>query len=478
MEIFASGRSVVKRIVLALFLCLSLLCGCGHGSGDAPDAGKEISDGIIPEIADSTKEEKDGTEEAPASDPTEKKAGVHPEDYYIKWAVPQGCIVSELTLDEINYKLEQADAGYGLKIVEIDESDYQANLDKSGADIAFVGFDIENANVAVTGLEAGKYACLDEFLQESKLYEAIPELLWDTVRYQGNIYYVPNEALQNYGICVIFDTDKIPLEKAEAFDGDIFSLEEYLPEGECLYYWWDAFRFAETFGYVYDKGLLFSYDGGVINPFEDERCVRWLRTINQWCADGKATSDPRKGEQCAIQLTNDVDDTGENTYKYAWKGSACPRLTLTVGIRADSQKQEEAFRFLELLHTEPSYANLLVFGKEILDSGEARQANWARQLIFGVDTFDSELLSGASGLRHYASPEEKKQYYEEHVIASPSLYMDLPEECREVMAIENKYFVETDITKANDFENQLLKFQEELGPVVKKTLEKIAELNQ
>ena len=46
------------------------------------------------------------------------------------------------------------------------------------------------------------------------------------------------------------------------------------------------------------------------------------------------------------------------------------------------------------------------------------------------------------------------------------------------MAIENKYFAETDITKANDFENQLLKFQEELGPVMKKTLEKIAELNQ
>lgn len=485
MEIFTSRRTVaVKSILFTLFFCLCF-CSCGHGDRETADTEKETSDGMISEITDSDRGEKEeennkdeengknGTEGTLSAGLTEKKPGEHPEEYYVKWAVPKGCIVSALTLNEINYKLEQAGAGYGLKILEIDEDDYQANLDRSDADIAFIGF--EDANVAAMALETGKYACLDEFLRDSKLYEAIPELLWDSVKYQGSIYYVPNEALRNDGICVIFDTDKIPLEKAETFDGNIFTLEEYLPEGECLYYDLDAFRFAESFGYVYDKGLLFSYDGTVTDPIGEKRCVQWLRTINQWCAVGKATSDPSASEQCAIRLISDLDEAGENTYKYAWKGSVCPRLNLSVGIRATSPKQEEAFHFLELVHTDPSYGNLLIFGKEKLDSEEVPTANWARQLIFGLDT---GLLSGASGFRHFASLEEKKQYYEEHIIASPSLYMNLPEECQELLTIENKYFIQTDITKTEDFEAQLLKFQEELRPVIEKVLKKIAELNQ
>lgn len=465
MEIFASRRKVaVKSILSVLFLCL-FLCGCGHEDGNAMDPGKEIFSVIESEAADNTKDIKE--------EENEKKAGEHPEDYYVKWAVPKGCVVSDLTLDEINYKLEQAGAGYGLKILEIDESDYQDNLDKSDADIAFIGFD--DANAAAAALEAGKYACMDEFLRDSKLYEAIPEVLWDTVKYQGAIYYVPNEAMQNAGICVVFDTEKIPLEKAEAFDGNIFALGEYLPEGERLYYGLDAFYFAESFGYVYDKGLLFSVDGSVTDPFEDERCVQWLRTLNQWYMDGKTTSASREKEQCAIQLTFDFDEAGENTFKYAWKGSACPRLNLSVGIRAASQKQEEAFRFLELVHTDSSYGNLLIFGKEALDSGDVPSANWMRQLIFGLDT---GLLKGPSDFRHFASPEEKKQYFEEHIIASPSLYMVLPEECQELSDIEKKYLAHKDITEAEDFEDQLLRFQEELGPVMEKVLVKIEELNQ
>lgn len=493
MEIFTSSRNIaVKSALSALLLCLSL-CGCGQGDGRAPQDGKETSGGMESEALDNAKdamaegaENADNAQDAGTEDTgekeqdgdvpsgmTERKAGVHPADYYVKWAVPKGCVVSDLTLDEINYKLEQAGAGFGLKIVEVDESDYQANLDKSGADIAFIGFD--DANVAAAALEAGKYVCLDEFLQGSKLYEAIPEMLWDTVKYQGSIYYVPNEALRNDGVCVIFDTDKIPLEKAEAFDGDIFTLGEYLPDGERLYYDLSGFYFAESFGYVYDKGLLFSEDGSVIGPFEDERCVQWLRTINQWFADSTATGDRNSMDQCAIRLLHALDEAGENTYQYAWKGSACPRLNLSVGIRATSPRKEEAFRFLELVHTDPSYGNLLIFGKERLDSGEALTANWARQLIFGLDT---GLLGGSGGFRYFATPEEKKQYYEEHVTASPSLYMNLPEECQELQNIENQYFNQTNITKAEDFEDQLLLFQEELRPVMEKVLEKIAELNQ
>lgn len=490
MEVLTARRIVaVRGILFALFFSLSL-CGCGGGGGNAAGAGKDAGNVGNTNDADSVGDTKDaetedtkdaetgdnGSEENAVSDLTERKPGRHPEEYYVKWAVPKGArgpVVSDRTLDEINYMLEQAGAGYGLKILEIDESDYQANLDQSGADIAFIGYDFEGTNAAATALKEGKYACLDEFLQDSRLYEAIPEILWDTVRYQGSIYYVPNETLQNPEICVIFDTDKIPVEKAEAFDGDIFTLEEYLPEGECLYCDLSDFSIAETFGYVYDQGLLLSEDGSAVDPFEEERCVRWLRTLSQWYADGRATDDSSLAGQCAILLTRDYGVSGEHTYKYAWKGSACPRLGMSVGIRSDSPKKEEAFRFLELVHTDPAYGNLLVFGKEALDAGGVPPIDGGRWLIFGLDT---GLLIGLP--RHFESIEEKKQYYEEHVTASPSLYMDFPEECLELKAIEKKYFVQTNITRSENFEEQLLQFQEELRPVMKRALRKIAELNQ
>lgn len=461
-------------ILFALSFSFSL-CGCGDGDGNASEAGKGASGLMGSENAGNA--EGDTKEADVPSSQTERKPGEHPAEYYVTWAVPKGCTVSDQTLDEINYMLEQAEAGYGLKILEIDEGDYQANLDKSAADIAFIGFDYEGANTAVTALEEGKYACLDEWLQGSRLYDAMPEILWDTVKFQGSIYYVPNEALRNDGICVIFDTDKIPVEKAEAFDGDIFTLAEYLPEGERLYYDLGSFYFAEAFGYVYDQGLLLSDDGSAMDPFEEERCVRWLRTVNQWFADGRAVSNSSfiKKEACAIQFVTDYDEAGENTYKYAWKGSAFPRLRLSTGIRAASHKKEEAFRFLELVHTDPAYGNLLIFGKETLDAGDVPAANWVKQCIFGLDT---GLLSGAEGFRHFASIEEKKRYYEERVTASPSLYMDFPEECTELEAIEAKYFEQMNITHSENFEEQLLMFQEELRPVMERALEKIAELNQ
>ena len=84
----------------------------------------------------------------------------------------------------------------------------------------------------------------------------------------------------------------------------------------------------------------------------------------------------------------------------------------------------------------------------------------------------------AGGFRSYASPEEKKKYYDENVIASPSLYMDFPKECQEVKNILYKYFVQPDIMDAPDFEGQLQKFQEEFQPVAEKVIEKIKELNQ
>lgn len=463
------------RIYLIVLSILSglWLAGCSRGNSlpkdtPAPTDSGEVSSEKDPKASpkaeqDHLPQQEELSEELPES------LTRYPADYYIKWAVPQGYGPSAATLDAINRKLEEDGAGYGLNIVEVGGDQ---PLRKADADIAFTGFDYTEANTELRALEDGDFECLDAYLPGSVLYDAMPEILWDSVKYQGSIYYVPNEALQNTGICVLFNTDIIPLEEAMAFDGDIFSLDKYLSQGQSIYYCLDGFRYAEALGYIYDLGLLFSRDGEALNPLEEEVCVQWLRQLNLWYLNGKVMTDEDRRGECALQLIIDYDNEGDNYYKYSWKGSVCRRLNLSVGIRSTSKKKETAFRFLELIHTDPSYANLLVFGKEGMDSPRELRPNWINQLIYGLDT---GLACADSNIRHFNTIEEKKQYYREQVIPSPSLHLEMPKECSELNSIILSYMTKTSFLQTRAFEKELARFREELKSPMDIVLNKIRE---
>ena len=116
-------------------------------------------------------------------------------------------------------------------------------------------------------------------LAESKYYDLVPEILWETVKYQGKTYFFPNEIAQDEGLKLYLRKTAFTQEEAAAFDGNLFSLEAWLADGKCLLDCSGGYVIAETFGYSYYNGVLLTEDGSALNPLEEENCVRWLRLL-------------------------------------------------------------------------------------------------------------------------------------------------------------------------------------------------------
>ncbi len=390
---------------------------------------------------------------------------------YVTWAVPKGIQISKETENEINRMLQANGEDFYFKLVEID-GDYVKGLDSSNVDIAFIGFNYLDAMLPTREIENGKYLCLDELLKGSNLYDCIPEVLWKAVEYKQSIYYIPNEVLQNVGNCILFDETRNNLKNTETFEGDIFDLESYTSNGSLIFYGLDGFRFAECFGYIYDNGLLARQDGSLVYPFEDESCMKWLQTLRSWYQKEILVVDVNKKNDCGIQMVSDYGDEKEGQRKYAWKGSVCQRKNLSIGIRSNSTNVERAFRFLELIHMNSDYGNLLVFEKENLSEGNMNYANWTRQLVFGLDT---GLQKGSEGLRHFESADEKRDYYTKETVNSPFLGTELPSECVDLVNLIDQYLSVEMIFREENFEDRLEQFQEEYTVLWKIITEKMME---
>ena len=113
---------------------------------------------------------------------------------------------------------------------------------------------------------------------------------------------------------------------------------------------------------------------------------------------------------------------------------------------------------MELLHTDSSYAELLLYGKEWLDGKGESRASYASQLIFGLDT---GLVPNPRdyGLRHFMTAEEKIRYYEENILPSPALELAHPEACYAMISAEEYY---ARLTFTNDFEELLAEARRKL----------------
>lgn len=407
----------------------------------------------------------------------------------LKWVYPQwGNNVSRKTETEINRKLKEDGYNFGVKFVAlpsmstnslVEHEKYQELLYESGADIAFTGFESLGDHYGETAVKEGKFVPLNSYLEKSSLWDEIPQVLWDAVSYQGFVYFIPNEAMLNGGQKIFFRKDSFSEEEAEQFSGDLLSLERFFEEGKTLLWQGGDFYFAETFGYSCYGGLLFSEDGKAVNPLEEERCVEWLRMINQWFLKGQVRKEFHHEIDMVLGLGSETIrnwwPTGyreEDTYSYEWKGYATPRWIDQTGILASSANRDQAFRLLEVFHTDPSYANLLIHGKEYLDGTGESKGYWINRLIFGLDVgvHRTGMSEGISWPKGYSSQEERKQYFEEHILPSPALYLDLPEECDEIQAIEAKY---AGLAFSWKFEEKLEKYRKELKGPMEAALKKI-----
>ena len=404
------------------------------------------------------------------------------QDVIITWAYQSigGEDVSYATVQEINRKLKEDGYHFSVRFRQIrlpegnymDGKTYQEYLFQSGADIAFSGFHEKGDHSVQDAIRAGKYEPLDKYLAETSYYAWLPEDLWKSTTYQGQIYFFPNELAQDGGPALYLRKSSFTQEEAESFDGDLFSLEKYFEEGKVFLDASADYDFAETFGYSDYQGVLFTSDGNALNPLEEERCVRWLRLLNEY----KAQITQKAGYNWDFSLSLSFPGTGigegnrpEDFYVYQWKGYVIPRLNCQTGILASSKYKREAFQFLRLIRSDASYGKLLLYGKEYLDgTGESRYS-FANQLIFGLDT---GLTSGqqGDGLRHFSSANEKKAYYKEWILASPVLSLQNPEVCDE-MNVANDY--REQLVYAKDFDETLKEAKSKTRDPMQKILKEL-----
>lgn len=400
----------------------------------------------------------------------------------ITWAYQGigGDDVSYATVRELNRKLQEDGYHFSVRFKQIrtpdenfmDGETYQEYLFQSDADIAFTGFHSAGDHSVLDAVRAGKYEPLDKYLAETTYYAWLPEDLWKSTTYQGQIYFFPNEIAQDGGPALYLRKSSFTQEEAESFDGDLFSLEKYFAEGKVFLDASADYDFAETFGYSDYQGVLFTSDGKAINPLEEERCVRWLRLLNEY----KAQVTKKVAHNWDFSLSLSFPGTGigegnrpEDFYVYQWKGYVIPRLNCQTGILASSKNKREAFQFLRLIRSDASYAKLLLYGKDYLDgTGESRYS-FANQLIFGLDT---GLTSGqqGDGLRHFSSANEKKAYYREWILASPVLSLQNPEVCDE-MNVANDY--REQLVYAKDFDEMLKEAKSKTRDPMQKILKEL-----
>ena len=304
-------------------------------------------------------------------------------------------------------------------------------------------------------------------MEKSHLKALIPQKLLDASSYKGKMYLLPSEYVQD-------GADQILLYKGDdsanslTFDGidsDVFMLEELVSDNNKLFYGFTDFEFVRCFGYCYDSGngIVVSDEGIIINPFEDEKCIRWMRMINALYKEGTAP-DPRDGNpivtkaKCSLQLTTSSDITKEKGQVVkTWKRELCNRYGWSTAIRKDSDHKENAFKFLELIRIDHDYGNLLIYGKLNEDDGPIDD-NYMNKVVFGLD---DGLMQLDDGMRHFASSQERLEYYEENVPMSPTVYMDIPVESSDLSGIVKKYLTNDIILFHDEFESEFEIFKSE-----------------
>jgi hypothetical protein len=184
--------------------------------------------------------------------------------------------------------------------------------------------------------------------------------------------------------------------------------------------------------------VLVSEDGDVLNFFDSEECVDWLRTINELYVNNQVTDDTAK--DWTICITKDVGALdSENTYVYAKKAIIGTRYSASTGILSASDKKDDAFKLLELLHTDSDYANCLIYGTEFLEkdgyavntAGEVIDS-YLYKLILGLN---ESLLWTTDNLLKFESYEDKIDYYDKSVVESPAMDVQLKNDTSELFEI-------------------------------------------
>lgn len=330
----------------------------------------------------------------------------------IIWLVPGLQEEPDVISKRINEKLEQDGYSYRVRFmcVEADEG-YNVGAPKIKADIAVVGLDGSGILSAKAFIERGDYICLDSFLDGSSLKTVIPEAQWQSVEVEGKHYSVPNCALVTPYECLWIDTTQINSVPEDFWNGDPEELRSILPNGGKVCYACGSVDFMTIYDYLVINGIVFTRQGKIENPFLNEEYLSWMKFFNELYANGQITREPKDDWAIMISSSNEKPRKGNCIgIPLGEPKSYNGRVSLTTGIRSDSSRQKEAFELLQLVYTDPSYGNLLVYGTNNPEEVDINNHYEMTKLYFGLNDFlipvDGEVLE------YFATVEERMEYYD------------------------------------------------------------------
>ena len=369
----------------------------------------------------------------------------------MKWLVPSTFTqFGDDRMEKINQKLEEDGYGFGIKFIYYDElyglhsnapksekySTYE-RLDaedirkitlNSGADIVYTGDDLQENNYIEEDIKNGAYVDLTEYIENGSYFKYLPQTLLDSMKYDGKIYTISSLVAQDG--CMLYLEDTGYDGEAIDFASDPMNLFEYISEDNKLFYGLNNLDFVEIFGYFYDgiHGTVVNSDGELINPFEDQRCIEWMRKLNQKYNEHavRFENTTNNKKMCSLFLQQGLPNHIQNSQGviYSQKVGLNKRLISSTAILSTSKKKDEAFQLMELFRSNHDYGNLLIYGYTNEGEGKKPVSAFNRKLVLGLDDgllYGEDYGDGDIIMNHFMSLEERNSFFEENVIASPAL---------------------------------------------------------
>lgn len=334
----------------------------------------------------------------------------------------------------------------------------------------------------VGGAENGAWYPLDDFLKGKgkKLYEAIPEILWEGAKINGHIYGVPTSkelAAVNQWMYAkeLVDKYRIDIDQIHTLE-DLEPVLALLKQNEPDYTLLELNQYTGFFG-VYGYEYLLDYqiplmldvedeDVQIVNILEIEQGRQILKTLRKYYLCGYINKDApireiqtlQKGEKVFLRQAQggpyaEIEWSAQRGYEVLAR-MMTPVIVNTESLRGaymcipvSSDQPEKACRFLEALNTDREVRNMMQYGIE----GEHYQLDEKGRVEILKDTYAGVAYTQGNYFilnTRTDQPEdiwEKYQEFNDSAVPSNILYFEpdlsgLEDEIAQVRKVSEKYY--------------------------------------
>ena len=406
----------------------------------------------------------------------------------LTWAIWDIHDTAEQICERVNSRLKEAGYDFTMSIYELaaDASPYLRNYGKlmleCGADIIFTGMgnadDERIWSPAYEGIKNNRFLKLDDYLKGSRLYEQYPEKLWDSVRVDGSIYCIPNPNNMSRCFAVVFKKSAYSEEEINSFDDTIEGLAKLISKENKLFCGGDDF--LSMYGIWQDGDLGICYtDGKIRNQLDYELYTEGLRTLNGLAEEGMLISSKKNlmldtKDEWSIALCSDYHAARLDENEYYVKTYPVPvepHFTCSIAISADCKNPEAAFKLIELIVTEPEFANAVLYDDNIIlkdgfaydpENDKYVYAYWGR-MQWGIKETAYKSKEDAYG--YYDTPQQRKDYYENKLGPVEMASLEYPIEIRQLRNLADEH--DDIVFNVRSFEKELETWKKDAEEIFK-----------